>query len=146
MSPPEFLIENSFGYALHHASYILKASMKDRFRTAGVNVTPEEFVFLFLIPEEGASQNLLTKKSLKDKTTITRLVDRLVTKGWISRIENENNRREQIIFVTAEGADVKLKLMPIAQDLISVATQGLDAKDVEISRKTLNQIILNLTS
>lgn len=145
MNAPEFSIENTFGYALHHASYVFKASMKDRFRAAGVNVTPEEFVFLFLIPGDGAPQSLLTKKSLKDKTTITRLVDRLVTKGWITRMENENNRREQLIFTTDEGAEIKQQLMPIALELITIATNGLDPDEIETSRKILTKIILNLT-
>ena len=145
MEVPEFRIEDSFGYALHHASYVFKAAMKDRFKDAKINVTPEEFVFLFLIPDDGVSQSLLTKKSLKDKTTITRLVDRMVDKGWIRRVENDKNRREQLVFTTTEGKKNKLQLMQIAQDLVSAVTKGLDTGEIEQSRKILNQIIINLT-
>jgi DNA-binding MarR family transcriptional regulator len=144
VNPDEFNIEDSFGYSLHHASYIFKASLKDRFQTAGINVTPEEFVFLFLIPEEGATQNLLTRKSLKDKTTITRLVDRLVSKGWINRVENDQNRREQVINTTKAGRRIKQSLMQIAGEFVADVTKGISAKEIEQSRKTLNQITMNL--
>lgn len=146
MDPADFNIEDSFGYALHHASYIFKATLKERFQAADLNVTPEEFVFLFLIPEEGATQNLLTRKSLKDKTTITRLIDRLVGKGWISRVENDQNRREQIINVTDDGRMVKQNLMLIAREFIADVTKGMRPTEIEQSRKTLIQLTQNLMS
>lgn len=146
MDPEEFKIEDVFGYALHHASYIFKASMKDQFRDADINVTPEEFIFLFLIPEEGAPQSILTKKTLKDKTTVTRLVDRMVAKGWVRRIENDKNRREQLIFTTPGGREIKQKIMPLTQKFLSIATKGMAADEIERTRQTLNKIIENLSS
>ncbi len=145
MDPSNTNIEGLFGYALHHASFIFKAKLKHRFRAAKIDATPEEFVFLFLIPEVGASQSTLTEKSLKEKTTVTRLIDRLVLKGWVTRVENNKNRREQIITVTSEGWKMKAKMMPIAQGVLKDATKGLDPEQVEISRKVLNRVIGNLT-
>jgi len=146
LEPAKFNIEDIFGYALHHASYTFRAAMKEKFRTADLNVTVEEFIFLFLIPKEGAPQSLLTKKSLKDKTTITRLVDRLVTKGWITRAENAKNRREQLISLTPDGLKMKQKLFPIIMEYIGFATRGIEKEEIERTRLTLNKIVANLTS
>lgn len=146
MEDPTFSMENSFGFSLHHASYIFKASLKNKFSEIKINITPEEFVFLFLIPTEGASQRYLTQKALKDKATITRLIDKLVSKEWINRVENTENRREQIISMTNEGEIIKEKLMLGVHEFISTATQGLRPDEIEKSRILLNKVILNLTS
>ena len=140
----EFRIEDSFGFSLHHASYIFKARLRERFAAAGIDATPEEFVFLFLIPKGGAAQGVLTEKSLKEKTTVTRLIDRLVDKGWVARSENSNNRREQIIKVTARGWKIRDKILPLVREHVQAATKDIHPDHLALSRKVLNQIIDNL--
>ncbi len=138
-------LENTFGYALHHASFAFRSSLKNAFLSSGLNLTTEEFVFLGLIPEKGATQRDLAGKSLKDKTTVTRLVDRLVVKGWVSRIENPDNRREQIITKTESGAEVLHKAVKQASMLVQTSLATLSEDEIEIGSKVLNRVIVNLT-
>ena len=136
--------EDSIGYALHLASFVFKTAMKSHFKAAGLDITPEEFVFLFSVPEGGDTQRNLTKAALKDKTTITRMVDRLVGKGWVERHENPESRREQIISTTSSGLQLKGQLLPTVFQLVSKATAGIDAGDLEITKKTLRHLTANL--
>lgn len=145
MDAPPFRIEETFGYALHHSSYLFKAALKDQFQEAGINLTPEEFVFLYLVPARGDTQNRLTKKSLKDKTTITRLVDRMVEKGYLHRRENDQNRREQILYLTQHALDLKQELDPLLKAFVTSATKGLEDQEIELARRTLNKLMLNLS-
>ena len=141
-TPP--ILADSIGYALHHASFVLKTAMKSHFKAAGLDITPEEFVFLFSVPVAGDTQRNLTKAALKDKTTITRMIDRLVVKGWLERRENPENRREQLIDVTTAGLDLKVQLFPILVMLMGKATADITPSDLETTVKTLHQIIANL--
>ncbi len=112
MSDSQNVLEDSFGYALHHGSFIFKTALKDAFRQARLDITTEEFVFLFSVPKDGDIQANLTKKALKDKTTVTRMVDRLVSKELLERRENPENRRQQLLFSTAKGETMKQQLLP----------------------------------
>jgi len=137
--------KDSIGFALHHASFAFKAAMKDRFRAANIGLTPEEFVFLAMVPVEGAALGVLASTALKDKTTITRLVDRLVEKGLVTRQEDPGNRRKQIIYITEAGTNVRGEAIAVATLLTGDATRGIAPEQLEITRQVLQQIIGNLT-
>ena len=137
--------EETLSFALHNSSYLVKAAMKAAFVRAGHNVTPEEFVALYLIPEDGLEQGELVAKSLKDKTNITRLVGRMVEKGWIKQVVHPQSRRQQIVKLTRKGKTLKGKLIRIGQQVTDTATRGISQRDIDNARKTLKRLTANLT-
>lgn len=145
MSDYQSALEDSFGYALHHSSFMFTTALKDAFKRAELDITKEEFVFLFTVPKEGEIQAVLTKKALKDKTTVTRMVDRLVAKELLERRENPDNRRQQLLFSTPAGEAMKKKLMPEVMKVMQKATAGIDPKKLQSAKETLRQITSNLT-
>lgn len=136
--------ENSLGFALHHASFVFKAAMKDQFRALGINLTPEEFVFLACVPMSGALQSELAVKSLKDKAATTRLIDKLVTKELVTREENSSDRREQIITKTKSGSQLLAKAIKAAGVVTEKALAGVPVDQVEPARALLLSITQNL--
>ena len=137
-------IEETIGFALHHASYLFKGAMKQAFSGAGVDVTPEEFVMLFMLATDGIDQGELVRKSLKDKTNVTRLLTRMENKGLLRRVQHETSGRQQVVVITAEGDQLRARLMPVAQQAIAAATQGVDRSDIETARDVLLKITNNL--
>jgi len=138
-----FDLEETFGFALHHGSYLFKTAMKANFAKAKINLTSEEFILLFLIPGTGIEQSELIIKTKKDKTNITRLLTRLVNKKYLKRKESENRRHQQI-FLTSTGEKMKAKLMPVVLEFIARITKNIPPKSLEITRQTLNQLSKNL--
>ena len=136
-------IEQTLGFSLHHASYLFKTALKNHFVNNGVALTTEEFVFLFLVPEGGAEQKVLIDKTKKDKTTITRLISKMVLKGYIERRES-SDRRHQTIYPTALGNSIKEQLAPLVQDFVSTAANGITQDEIEITRRTLNKLSHNI--
>ena len=139
-----FNIENSIGFSLHHSSYIFKSAIKHTFKQAGYDVTPEEFVALNLIGSDGIEQGELVKRSLKDKTNITRLLDRLQKKSLILRQEHHTSGRQQFVVLTPKGQALCQTLLPLVQSMVSKATQGLSQEELETARQVLNKISHNL--
>lgn len=137
--------ENSFWMALHLASYKAKCALKKTFADAGVDITPEEFGFLYLVPKGGAQLGDLTKRALKDKTNITRMVDRLVKKGWIERCEDPENRRQKIVCMTKSGEKVRKDLLKAVDKISMEAAKGLDQKTQDTMRDSLKTVIGNLS-
>lgn len=132
-----FDIEKTIGFALHHASYQFKTAMKATFAAKGYDVTPEEFVTLFLIPATGLEQTELVRKSLKEKTNITRLLARMVKRGWISRVEHPGSGRQQMVLLTTEGKALKKALLPLLQKRVMGALADIPEADIATTTRTL---------
>ena len=140
----QFDIEQTIGFSLHHSSYIFKSAIKQAFRQAGFDLTPEEFVALNLIGKSGLEQGELVKRSLKDKTNITRLLDRLQKKNLVLRQEHHKSGRQQYISLTSEGEQLCQTLLPLVQKMIAKATEGVSKQELDNARRVLNQISHNL--
>ena len=77
-----------------------------------LDVTPEQWVVLFRLYErEGLTQSELGDRTVKDKTTVTRILDRLEKKGLLYRRRDTRDRRSQRIYLTESGTSVLGALM-----------------------------------
>lgn len=132
------------GYLLQQASFAFKAALKRAFADAGLDTTPEEFLLLSRIPPEGEIQKVLTQHSLKDKTTITRLLDRLVDKGWVTRALDPKNRRQQMITLSAEGSFQRQQMMVVFAQVQTQALKHLSQEDLKRATQVLRQMMSNL--
>lgn len=137
-------IEDSIGFALHHASYLFKSAMKNAFLANGIDVTPEEMVILFMVQDDGSDQSELVKKSLKDKTNITRLLSRMVKKQLIKRTNHKDNGRQQMVFLTDSGVKTRMALLPVVMEIAAKASKGIKADELKAASSTLSKIAHNL--
>lgn len=135
---------NAPGYLLQQASFAFKAALKREFADAGIDTTPEEFLLLSRIPPEGEIQKVLTQHSLKDKTTITRLLDRLVDKGWVTRALDPKNRRQQMITLSTEGSFQRQQMIAVFAQVQTQALKQLSQEDLKRATQVLRQMMSNL--
>lgn len=109
-------MDNALGYVIGHAAMRLKIGLRRLFVASGLNVTPEQWVVLFRLHEkEGLTQSELGERTVKDKTTITRILDRLEKKDMASRRRDARDRRAQRIFLTEKGVATLDALMPLVR-------------------------------
>jgi DNA-binding MarR family transcriptional regulator len=59
---------------------------------------------------EGITQQQLADKLMIDKSTVSRIIETFVRKGFVQRTVNPNNRRETILSLTAQGARIHAKI------------------------------------
>ncbi len=72
--------------------------------TAGQDLTPAQYGALALIAAEpGMDQTRLTDRSALDRSSITKCVERLETRGMIRRDMDAKDRRVRQLHVTEEG-------------------------------------------
>lgn len=109
------------------------------------NVTPEQWALLIqLWEQEGITQKELSKKSLKDQPTTTRILDKLEKRGLIRRQANPEDRRAFLIYLTNEGRNMKAPLTGLARQALAEALRGFTDQDQTQLRNLLNRIIDNL--
>lgn len=67
--------------------------------------------------EQGISQQSLAEKTAKDKACLTNLINNLEKKNWVIRKEDSSDRRNRLIFLTAQGEEIAPTVKPLINDI-----------------------------
>ncbi len=109
----KFNMNESPGYLVARVNWYMKTNFQKLIRQRSLQVTPEQWAVLrFVFESPGISQAEIARRSLKDKTNITRILDVLAKYGYIRRQDDERDRRGYNIFLTEEGETVLRQLIP----------------------------------
>ena len=140
-------IENNLGYLLNSTTNALNTLMQRVILAEGVLVPLEQVKLLIFISfHDGTTQQAICDKMQKAKTGISRLVDGLVKKKMVFRIENEYDRRNKNLFITEKGLAVRDKFHPLAfQNLQTLENDLGKSESAELKEHLLaiRSIILN---
>lgn len=137
-------LEQALGFNLHVAAFVLKQNVKIALKEANIEMTTEEAILLLLISAKGVEQSELQQKVHKDKTNLTRLLDRLVAKKLVARQPSQASRRQQIVTITEAGAKIQLQVAHLVQAFSAKATQNISPEEQQITVKSLQNLVKNL--
>lgn len=134
-------IDNAIGYAVGHAAARIKIALRRAFLTAGHDVTPDQWVVLCrLLENEGLTQAALGERTVKDKTTITRILDRLEARELLTRRRDPGDRRSQRLHLTEAGRELAQAIVPIVQTFARTVYADVTEADKAALRGILARI------
>jgi DNA-binding MarR family transcriptional regulator len=108
-------------------------------------LTLEQFHLLKnLSREEGLSQRSLGETVNKTPANVTRILDRLESKSLINRRSSPDDRRSSQVYLTEEGESVLRQVVGVLESFSAKLAKGIGRRDQEVTRATLNAIMLNL--
>ena len=111
--PKVSALESHLGFWLRFVSNQISGRFSDRLTTEGVSVA--EWVCLRELYEaEELAPSLLAERIGMTRGGVTKIADRLIRKGLISRRPSEKDGRAQILVLTREGARLVPKLAAMA--------------------------------
>ncbi len=132
---------------VNRVSFALRRELTRRFADADHSISPEEWAVLLVLWSKGPqSPSSLSEQTIRDRTTVTRLIDTMVRKELVVRSENPTDRRRSDISLTATGKALEPELVAVAMEMIGQATEGISQQDLEATRRTLQRVSSNLTS
>ena len=135
-----------YSFITGKASTAIARRLQRKLNQASVNLTIEQWSILYhLWKQDGMTQQELCEASFRDKPSITRLVDNLEKLGLVNRVTDENDRRSNRIFLTADARKLEEKTMELAEDTLNEALKGVPAEHVEISKQVLQSVYENLS-
>lgn len=109
------------------------------------DITPEQWTILrFLGDNERISQKELSEVSGKDQPTVTRILNIMDRKEWISRVANDQDRRSFFICLTERGRNLLEHLRPVVEETFEKALAGISAAQMEGFKQILKQVNDNL--
>lgn len=122
------LLSKEVAVELNLIGYKLKHFIAVMLKRHNIPLTPEQFLLTDLLWNQGPmSQQQLADEMKKDKNSVTKLIDALECKGFVKRIQNNNDRRSNTIVLTeaAESlkCDAKQKGISILDEMLSDISQ-----------------------
>jgi len=133
------------GYYLERTTRIVKLKFTQIFSELEIDLTPQQWVIIdALNKENGMSQKALATNSFKDAPTISRIIDLLVTKGFVTREKDEEDRRKFLVKLTPQGKAIIKKVTPKVNALRDQSWNGLSEQDYEEFLRIINKVFENM--
>ncbi|NLI91388.1 MAG: MarR family transcriptional regulator [Peptococcaceae bacterium] len=136
-------MERTIGHLIHFIHVKLKQDLNMRVHC--FDVTSEQWDLLNSIYlEEGLSQKTLAQKTAKDEASVTRILDKLVAKGFVSKKYHCEDKRSYSLYLTEEGKELRNKIYPYALGTLDKAMFGLSPEEIRLFKQLLLRISHNL--
>lgn len=141
-----FDFESKPPYWVNRLAFLVRSELQHEFRKAGYELTPEEWALLMVLWQRSPlSVGNLADLTLRDRTTVTRLLDGLEHKGFVERSSDAEDRRRLNVSVTTAGRSLSKPLSKLANGLIRRSTKGVSEKDIANCMATLQAMVKNLS-
>lgn len=92
----------------------------------------------------GLSQSALCDLTGKSPANITRILDRLESKGLVKRCENPHDRRSSLVFQTASGESLVSEVSSLFTIISMEIEQDISPQDRAVFKNVLKRIDSNL--
>lgn len=140
------LLSKEITVELHLTGCKLKQFLAVMFRKSGLPITPEQFMLIDLIWNQGEmSQQQLADQLQKDKNSVTKLVDAIERKGLVKRVQNSKDRRSNTIVLTDKGETLKHGAKEKGISVLDQMLEGIDEKELRAFLSTLKKLNENMT-
>ena len=137
-----FQFENSPGYLLNRCAIFLRIELEFRFSQQGIAVSAEEWAILAILWSRGnLSVNEVASLTLKDRTTVTRFLDRFEKQNLVKRQQSSEDKRSKEISLTVSGSRLVKKLMQVAETMLNEFFSDVDSRDVDHLKRTLTKLL-----
>ncbi len=114
-------------------------------KEAGLSITSEQWSIMYnLWVEEGLTQQELAIRTFRDKPSVTRLINNLEKLNLVIRVNDKNDRRSNLIYLTKTGRKMKEEGMKQAKKTIEQALGGLEDDQIALSNTILHRVLFNL--
>ena len=131
---------------LHLTGYKTKRYIASMLRQQGVPLTPEQFMLIDLLWNEGEmTQQQLANQLKKDKNSVTMLVDAIESKGLVVRRQNTLDRRSNTVVLTDKALELKEMAKQKGISILDGMLEGISEEELHSFLNTLRLLNQNMT-
>jgi DNA-binding MarR family transcriptional regulator len=142
-SPPEQLLENQLCFAIYAAAHTFAQAYKPFLDPEGLTY-PQYLVLLELWERDRQTVKQLGEPLFLDSGTLTPLLKRMETNGWITRRRDTDDERVVRIALTEKGDAFRHKAREIPAAMMCAS--GLDMAGLGALRNKVNRVAGELRS
>lgn len=132
-----------------HLSFELRDQLRQflqrKFRENNIDLTYEmQQVMGCLWKTDGIRQQEIADRTLKDKASLTCLINNLANRKLVKRVEDTRDRRSKLIFLTPSGQKLGREIEPWLAELYSMIGESIDIKTIRQCMETVQQMVNNI--
>ena len=144
-STEKFNQEDLFGILNGRISTLINRDLYNRFRKADLGITAEQWTILAILwQKDKVTQQTLSDITLRDKPSITRLIDNLEKQNLVVRISDSSDRRVNLIYLTPKGIDLEKQASIIINEVVNKILDEISNDEILVCRNVLKKILNNL--
>ncbi len=130
--------------SIYNTGIVLRALSSQTFSEMGFEITPEQYLILDLIIENGALyQRQIAEITLKDRGNVARIIKILEEKNLITKSQATQRRRIYKISVTEKGRELRDKMKPVTENLRRTFAKDVSEEELTITLNTLKKVYGN---
>lgn len=138
-------ITTEFTREILRVNLAFKQFLQYKFRQHSVDLTFEMLqVLASLWNTDGINQQEIANITVKDKASMTYLIDNLSRRKLVYRQEDEKDRRNKLIFLTPQGKALRQQIQPWVAEMYAVASKDIPVDKISETMKILEKIRDNM--
>lgn len=111
------------------------------------NVTRSDMSFLLTLNEMGEiTQKELAESRNLNNATVTRALERLEKKGFVKRVDDENDKRKKNVLLTSEGKETLNKILKKHEEYKKVIFEDFNENEIRDMMGLLDKLLFRLES
>lgn len=139
--------ENSIGPWLGKTVKVLEYHLQELFNNHELDLTKEQMIVLKrLHSDDGLSQNELAFLTIRNKSSLTRLLSKMEKKGYISRQQSKEDKRINNVYLTQKGKETFTSTKPVIKKMITKMEKNITNTEKEQIITILKKIQENFDS
>ena len=108
------------------------------------DITVDQCLVLIILNDNAKiSQIEIARLIFKDNASVTRIIELMVKKDYLTRETDELDKRKTKLKITKKGSDTIILLTPVFKLNRKTALNGLSTDEIELLDQILHKIILN---
>ncbi len=117
------------------------------FEKNGYPITREQWIIMKILYEKnGVSQQDLADELMKNKASITSLIENMEKKDLISRKTNSFDKRSKMVFLTEKGKDLRQKIDDYFHQITMQFVNEIEISNLNMTKSVLEKILDNLVT
>lgn len=139
------LLNKKVGVFLNLVHCRFKLYLSVMFQKHGYDITPEQFLVLDALWDYGVqSQQEIAEKIMKDKNSVTKLIDGLEKKNYLKRESYKKDRRQNQIQLTELGNEIKEGLTKVAIKSTDQIIRDIKKEEMDIFLRVIYKMMDNM--
>lgn len=136
-------------YAINLCSKLIKNRMNKELEKEGITVAQftllkDVELHLNLEKNDELTPVLIASRLDMDKPTISGIINRLIYKGYLDKLPNENDRRSYLVTLTEKSKIQMESFEKINRDIVELAISGIDKEKLYVFGEVLLEVMLNV--
>lgn len=144
---PKVDFENSIAPWLGKTVKIVDYYLQEALHREGLDLSKEQMIVLKKLHDKnGMNQNELAFLTLRDKSSLTRLLSKMERKNYILRKQSKEDKRINEVFLTECGREIFKRTRPVVQSVMATMEKNLSDREIDQVIGVLRKVQFNFTA